>query len=523
MTDSTSSDDPGSANVKEDPLSLMWRAIWTRRPILKEIMDKRGDKTLYEYAGGFSDVNHNPVLDARKVEVVDTVKDLLTDLLGTKVANGVAKQLKDLPLVSTADHHGPIVSTFFLNANIISAISLMDSQLLDQDDKYLVVFSFSTVSVNNVSYPRGLLFHGDDHGTGDVVKLPILPDRDKMGVVYGMRPYTQADLDNAISTLDKLHKSGDVSESRFMEVKEVLKSYFGTSDMLDSVDFCSQVTRVNYKLWPKFFHPQPKKVPNMIYLDIETLVRELLVRYLFKDSKSLIFRLLFGKDSPELIYEYFNGINGAFSIEKGWGTYLFWALDSKNKRVVLDLSKDHKKLVSRDGLYEFDFTPDGLTEASRLKQIFPSMFLCYLVIALHYGFKCLGGFSQVNDLTRAKDAWGQILAKWGEQSEIDAISHVQTKELGGDGMILAYLKNAQDDLSPATGIDLLLDQGDTSFEKYVTLSKVVRFREIFDPLSPEIYKVLFSANERQPEFIELTPEKILESTGLKSRISPFFS
>lgn len=467
-------------------LEKLKTAIWNKRPILGEIMRKHGGKHLYDYTKDFLDVNPSPLLDARKPELIEITRKLLEERLGPDTAAKVAKELQKLPLVSTTDHHGPIQHPFFLNSNIISAIPYLEKQ--DADLNYLVVFSFASVSVNNAStYTRGVLFHDDND---ELTRLPILPDKFKMGVVYATRGYTREDLDRAYAELDK--KGGE----RSMKMKELIEKYFGNPEVLKTPDLNSQITKINRALWRGCFPRGDKKIPDLIYLEIETLVTELLIQNHLKNPDSLIYKFLFDPEYIELNYKHFNNIPGAFSLEKGWGTYMFWALDEKLHRVRLNLVDG--KLTSGHGSWTYDFTPEGIAQALRAKKIFPSMLICYLVVALYYGMKCLGGFCQVNDLTKTKEAWANMLRELGNNEEADALAPVQTKELGGDGMVLAYHKMKNGESTPATSFDIILNPRDADCRNYIAHSKKVTLMEMMEPMLPEMYGVLYPIHERDP-------------------------
>ncbi len=488
-------------------------------------MRKHGDKILQLYAKDFMDVNPSARLDARKPELIAEAKALTEARLGKEVADGMAKQLSKFPLVSTTDHHGPITHPFFLNANLISGLPY--SQQNDPDLRYLVVFSFASVSVNNASaYPRGILFHGGVGETGNLLRLPILPDKLKMGVVYGMRGFTRDDLDKAEIELQKKEKSGEIVAGRGDMVRGVLEESFGRKDVLNTPDLNSQITIINYHLWPKLFHapvagndhaPSSLPVPDLLYLEIETLVTKLLIgRHLF-NSSSLIYRALFDPDCIPLFRQHFNNLPGAFSLEKGWGTYCFWGVDDKLHRVKLML--DGKRLHSQDGHIDIEWSPDAIAEALDQKKIFPSMLLSYLLVSLYYGMKCLGGFCQVNDLTVTKEAWMRILRTIGEADEATAVEPVQTKELGGDGMVLPYYATSNNDWTPATGIDMVLHPGETRFDKYAARSAHVTLSEMMNPMLPEIYSVLYPITERDQKLLSITPEQILKATGLQEKLT----
>jgi hypothetical protein len=492
-------------------IEALKQAIWHRRPILGEIMQKHGEKILSEYSKDFMDAN-----PARKPELIALVEELVTGRLGAEVGAGVAKQLRKLPLVSTADHHASIDHPFWVNANIISGIPMYEDP--DPDIKYLIVFSFASVSVNNASgFSRGILFNGGTNGSKNLIRLPILPDKTKMSVVYGTRSYTREDLTKAESELAKKEKGGELAPGRGDLIRQFMEENFAADNVLGASQLCSQITRINYRFWPKIFHgPNGAKtagnVPGLVYFDIETLVTQLLLRMHLQRKDSLIYRLLFDKAFIERIPKTFNNMAGAFSLEKGWGTYMFWGINEKQRRVGTKL--ENGMLVFHDSEVKIPWTPEGIHAALKAKQIFPAMLLCYLCISLYYGMKCLGGFCQVHDLTVIKEAWRTLLLELGETAEAEAIVPVQTKELGGDGMVLAYLKTPNGDSVPSTGIDMALQPEDTSFGKYIELSKRVKLMEMMTCMLPEMYTVLYSEQDRDPALTSLKPEEIFNFVGL---------
>lgn len=510
--DSSSGSEPSPESSKSiiQKLKEIEQAVWKRRPILEEVVSKRSDKSLYEYAQGFVDVNPVPELEKRRPELFAVVEKLLQERVGIEVARGVIKQLQKLPLVSTADHHGPINNPFFVNSNIISGIPQV--AMADPEVKYLVAFSFASISINNSSYPRGIEFNTDQDG---IAKVSFFPDKLKMGVAYITRAFTAEDLGRAIKEIQQKEREGFISKDKSEKIVSLVKKYFAAEHVLDSENFASQITKLNLDLWPALFGSKP--CPDLIYLEIETIVAELLQNHHLKDSNSLIYKFLFDEQWRELVYKHFNNIDGAFSLEQGWGSFMFWGMDEKGRRVALSLNSDN--LVSKDGKYVFEYTPTGIASALQQKQIFSSMLVCYLMIALYYGIKCLGGFSQVHDLTLTKEAWIAMLKELGEIQEAEAVLPMQTKEYGGDGMMLAYLPSDSGKISPAYGVEMAIGEAEGEFDQYVEFSKSVTISEAIAPMMPEIYNVLYSQDERNPELSELSSADITKAICLLDKLS----
>ncbi len=510
--------EPSKPGTITETLQSLQDAIWERRPVLGEIMQKHGEKNLQRYARDFYDVNPLPAsITGRREESIAVVRELVAARLGADVADKVAGQLRRFTLVSTSDHHAIIDNPYWVNANIITALPWQDTY--EDLMPYLIVFSFASVSLNNASgFPRGLEFHGGMDGHGALVKLPIMPDKLKMGTVYGMRAYTKEDIANAVKLLRERQKQGDVTSEKGELVKAFLEGPLSDAAVLAEPDLSAQITLLNERLWPQLFHNpgSPTAAPGMpglLYMDIETVVTELLRRHHLKDPKSLIYRALFDPAFQQAILKHFDGIPGAFCDADESGTYMFWGSDEKLHRVRMMLREG--RLHSRDAIDHFEFNPASIERLLREKKIFPSTALCYLVVALYYGFKCLGGFCQVHDLTVQKKAWQKVLEECGEGEEAVALEPLQTKEMNAGGMMLTYVRTAPEHLTIPTGIDMLLERKlDTCPDLYRAYAKKVTLNHSMQPMLPGAYSVFYSLKERTIDTTKLTFDEVLHSTGL---------
>ena len=125
----------------------------------------------------------------------------------------------------------------------------------DPEINYMIAFSFASVSVNNQSgFARGLLFNGGINGSSNLIKLPILADKYKMSVVYGCKPYTREDLTKAENEILKKERAGLLAHGKSEKILATMEELLGSEDVLHASNFCSQLTRINYRYWPKLFH-----------------------------------------------------------------------------------------------------------------------------------------------------------------------------------------------------------------------------------------------------------------------------
>jgi hypothetical protein len=509
--------DPGDIS---DKIDILQKAVWARRPILGEIIQKHGTKTLFNYSLDFLDVNRADVFEARRPELVDVVHEVIQERLGNDVADKVTTQLNELPLVSTAEHHAMLTHPFWVNSCIISSLPLKtDNQ---KQYNFHVVFSFASVSMNNASaYSRGIIFHGG-MGADRSVTLPIFPDKYKMSAVYAMRSYNIEDIHKANKEVDRKVVNKIISEKRGTQVRDFLNDFLCQEKYLSARELNCQISRINFDLWPLLFREPGQRAsvvpPQLIFLDIETIITRTLLKIHLVNSDSLIHKLLFSLDWRKQALRRFDGLEGGFSVTDKSGTFMFWGLDAKFHRVRLMYDAQKNTLRSEDGALIFSFTPEGIINALKNKQIFPSMLLCYLVVSLYYGFKCLGGFCQVHDLTMVKRAWREILLSTNNLSEAGATDVVQTKEFGGDGLILAYYKKSNGRFTPATGIDLYLEDHDKDYGRFCEFSRGLKLGDLMESMLPEMYSVLYPSYERDPALVLIRPEHILEFNGLMGKI-----
>ena len=506
----------------DETLTELKQAIWQRRPVLGDIMQKHGQKNLFEYSKDFFDVNPLPSrIETRREELISIVEEQARCRLGADTAHAIAKQLRSLPLISTADHHAIIDNPYWVNANLITALPCLGC--VADHMPYLVVFSFASVSLNNPSgFPRGIEFHGGLHGDGPTIRLPLFPDKMKMGTVHGTRAYGREDIEQAKKYINNRMQAGDICKEKGALVHTLIDQKLAAPDILALPNLSEQISALNYRLWPSLFHAKgcstpTKDVPDLAYLDIETIVTQALLRHHLHQPESLIYKALFDANFVASICKKFDGIPGAFCLADNSGTHFFWAVDEKLHRVRLQYENGF--LRSHDGSLSIEATPRGIEDALQAKRIFPSTALCYLVVAMHYGMKCLGGFSQVHDLTVLKEAWCKVLNECGEHEEAQGLERLQTKEMNAGGMILTFFRSLQDRLVIPTGIDMLLEKDqDTSPQTYIKISQDILLDESMLPMVPSAYSVFYPSHERTIDTSALTFQEIAEYIGLNNKL-----
>lgn len=501
-----------------DSYQRLKEQVLKKRPVLAEILRKRGDKTLFDYASLYMDVNLNDPIRKRQPEFIKTFKKVVEKRLGPEIAESAVKQIEKYYFVSTTDHHGPLTHPFFINSNLVKAMTFMESG--DPILNNIIILSCSNVSLNNSTHPRGLLFTSFATGKAVTHKLSFFPASARLCSVYGFRPYTKDEFLRMKNSVNVKVQNKEITKEEGEKVQSILDEVYGLPEVFACESYAEQVTKTNALLWQKFFEKSCVKLPNLIYFDQEEIAARLIVdHHLEKDT--IIRHFLLDPSYDELMMKYFDGIEGGFSTEKKAGTYLFWGLP-KDQKYRIQLWRRGNFLESEDGSYRLEMTPEKIRDALNNKEILPSMLLTFIVISFYYGVKCLGGFCQVNYLTAMKNAYIKLQSDRENYRSIEVCARVQTKELCED-LTVAFLQDAEGLNSLANGIDLIMHGNEKTWETLKRAAKNMSLNEAIGPMMPEFYRVMYPDAAREADLMAITPEEITEVTGLDKKIEAFKS
>ncbi len=433
-------------------LSELKKVVFEHRPVLAKIIGEHGGKTLAEY---MALSRNNQSTSPRAAELLNVFEEELALIFGSAVAEAARLELDKNYFVSTADHHGPICHPFFLNGNLLRGIYCRQQRF-----KSLIVLSTANISMNNSSYPRGLIFHEQRH----IKHLPFFSWREKNKTVYAMPGYTQQHFQNFSV------KAGYKGKKFLSFLRRIYGSDFDKN-------YLQQITLSNFKLWQEL--PLQAGI-NLIYLPQEILVRALLRKHhLASVNQTEISKLIFDPGTRRAYAKYFDGISGAFSSASGRGTFLFWGIF---KQQHVQLFEQAGQLVSAGGAFMVPLDPESISAALAENKIIPGMALSFIVLAFYYGLKCGGGFSQVDYLSKMKSAYILMSQGLGRRAENLPESDYFSGEFGlnlGAGYQM-------------TAIDLLLGDAQKISAALQKNYQSLSLAESLDIMMPEIYKIVTS-------------------------------
>ena len=167
---------------------MLKEKILQKRPVLKEIFEANRDISVREYANSLISQSSKPD-SKRKQEFVSAVFAEADRHFPASVAQSIAGEMQTHYSVSTAEHHGPLTHPFFVHSNLLT---------IGQGLKNTVILAVGNVSMNNSSYPRGLIFHSAD---GVEHRLPLFPALNRQAPVFGHRPFGRDDLNRLQNNL----------------------------------------------------------------------------------------------------------------------------------------------------------------------------------------------------------------------------------------------------------------------------------------------------------------------------------
>lgn len=461
--------------------------IYQKQPVFAEIMREFGSETLYKYVQRLFEVSKQPYFSNRRQEIVAVIKSLVADRLDATLAEEVAVQLMNYPAVSTTDHHSWLQDPFWLNADLLQTMGVVEVNK-PEVLRNTIILSFSSISLNNKDgYPKGLTFHDDK--TGELHHVPLFLDKEKMRMVYGAPGIDLKNIYHAIDHVHKYEEIGVLDAQASSVFEEKILHNFSVETVFEKRGLCEQITRFNRAMGSRLFvgAKSGNIDPELVYIEIETVVAELFQKFHLSNQDSLLYRLLFDSKMHALAADKFKNLRGGYDKENEKGSYFFWGINDNHHRVALFLEDGF--LVSSDNSISLPWEPGAVSAALKEKKLMPGMLLCYLVVSLYYGFTCFGGFCQVNDLTAIKNAWSEVLTQLGELDEAAAGRAVNTKTFLGD-VVMVQMATRDQGAVPATSWDLLIYGLENRYDYYVEQAKVMTIEEAITPLLPAMYNVI---------------------------------
>jgi hypothetical protein len=402
--------------------------------------------------------------------------------LGHETALETINTINANRVVLTANHHGVDYFAQSTQGTLLFSIMIKEN---DFQKKIIPVIACGNVSLNNLTYPRGILIYNlkERDKIEAPLKIPIFPDREKTKTMCAVKGLKLDYLKNALKRILSLKNEKVISTKMYDILLNIIEKDYMSTEVLEQKKYSEQSVILNYLLWKKIFKGNLSNY-KVVYLELEEIASKLIQKDLVNQN-SLIYILMFDPIiRNKIIYKLNNkkacwendALNDTYhqnfkkdkneSIKrKNCGTHFFWAIDRNEKRVPLMLVNDDNYNISLvglcedNGLIKIPFKADILCEKLDKKEIIPSLFMSYSAISFARGIVCVGGYYQSEYLPIMKEKLLEILAC--EKSYIDIyreINRIETKNYLS-GMQTIMIKNNNYSAVPAGPIELIESNG----------------------------------------------------------------
>lgn len=485
--------------------------VFEIRPNIKQIYEETRGIDLITYDKKHIRENRNAVTRARKNELTGVIQKQVQRLLGSKIAESVARQLKGNDSVSTAQHSASL-GHYVLKLTLQNALPYFNNE--NPNLQNVIVLACSDVSFNNSSTPRSMLLHtkyGLDY-------LPFFGRAVDASPVIFHPAYNHESVEGMLKEAQKIENSGGLSKMQIGKLKEVLDEVYTSPHVLSLPYFTDQLTVTNYHLFRKIFKNYQKRVPSLVYLSQEELVSGLIVEF-HLEKKTTINKILFDPKMHKLLEKYFDKAEGAFSIKEKKGTFLFWGYDGQSRSRV-QLFRKGSFLVSLDKSIKIKLSPESIRFALESKKIIPTVKLSFFVLAFYYGLFLTGAYKQSYDLPRLLGKYVKMLKEYGDNEGIKATEGLVTSNLIVPASIL-YLQDDGNEYVPSTALDILINpDNQTNWEELFNAYRQLPFSEVITKMFPIIYNRLCPPKRKQEELASITEQDLDLFTGFPKKIPP---
>jgi len=178
----------------------------------------------------------------------------------------------------------------------------------------------------------------------------------------------------------------------------------------------------------------------------------------------------------------------------------------EGRRIPLNLIADNFGLFlvgtsDSMGKYQIAFTSESIKNALEKKQLIPSLFMSFAVVSFARGYKCYGGFMQVDYLTEMRNGIARALSASSLTEWSEIVLSIETENYC-TGMIFTLFFSDENVISPASAIEIVSNGGLTKEELSKIRSISLEDSNLFG--LPRIYRTVFRPDERTEELSSIT-------------------
>ncbi len=490
--------------------------VFSSRPDIKTFIEENGEKTFFEYSKSHIRENRNPTIKERKKELHGEVYAEIAPLLGSKIAKSVIKQMKDNYSVSTIQHSVPLGHPYILSAVFNNATPYMGGTFPYLQN--VIVLANSLASFNNYSFPKADILHLLENVKLESRQFSFFGQTREASPTIFQEPFGEEEISEIKKRIMQIRQEGKIGKEELSNLLSIIEEVYSSPHVLSQKSYLDQLTVLNFYLFKIFMKGYSKNVPNLVFLSQELLTLRLLLTY-HMHEETILGKLLFDPKFHKIFLKEFDGLNGAFSIERDKGTFLFWAYP-KGARYRERMMLVDGVLKSTDSEYELILSPENVRIAIQNNEIIPSTSLVFITLAFYYGLFLGGGIAQVKNLKSLKRAYEALLEEADQKEEISVVSNLNVSNLIISRATFLYMKKNRLRI-PLTGMDIIAYGHKMDWDEVFKSTKNVKMKNIMARIYPFYYSQFLSKKDEELESV--TEKDIEDFIGLDKSLPALFS
>lgn len=465
-----------AANADSQKLTgQLLTTVCRQAPVIDRVLELSGDLTVKDYLQQICQVSQHSYQS--RSDIADVIYEYLSPLLGEQIAERTAADFMHHPVALTTNHHGVDFFAQSVQGSLLFGLAKREIEGVST----IPVFSCANVPLNNLTYPRGALLYGVECKEGSwPLKLPFFSSKQRRQLVARVKGLTSATLQTVLKRIRGLDEH-EVNISLKETLTTLIESDYLADDVQAEQSYAAQSVILNHRIWNRLFCPSVN-MPELVTIELEKLAEGLFFKDLL-NSDSLVSQL-FKDQLIGSLYQKLDKVSGCWDrslLEQRWatrsdvaqmsasgcGTFCFWGVDNRLCRIPLMLMRDKGQNVlcgcdDTGNEYRFKLDAESLSEAMRAGQLMPSIFSCYLTIALARGVTCLGGYYQADYLAEMQAGVAELLLQNNQPQHRAAMNECFTDGyLSGMQVFMIY---QGDGVVPAGPLEMLASGRITSAE-----------------------------------------------------------
>ncbi|WP_296055643.1 hypothetical protein [uncultured Amphritea sp.] len=457
-------------------------AVRYQVPVVDKVLQSAGDCSVSEYLQQVCQISQQSYQP--RSDIAEVIYEYVAPLLGEQMADRTATDFLRHPVALTTNHHG--VDFFAQSVQGSLLFGLAKRQV--EGVTTIPVFSCANIPLDNITYPRGaLLYACDTTEKSWPLRIPLFSNKFRRQLVARVKGLDRSMLQQAGKRIHDLVGKGG-SAVVLETLIRLLETEYLSDDVLLQKGYAAQSVVLNQRIWHRLFCSSAT-MPDLITIELEKLAEGLFLKDLH-NSSSLV-SLIFAEPLIKAICTRLDSVSGCWNqalLEQRWsergsveplktsgcGTFCFWGVDERSRRIPLMLSGVSGQLMlcgcdDSGDEYHFSLQPAALSDAIGEGRLLPSVFGCFLVIALARGVTCLGGYYQADYLPQMQAGIVDVLQNHNRSEQAKVISASCTDGyLSGMQTIMV---DEADTLLPA-GLLEILASGEISVAELELISNI---------------------------------------------------